>query len=68
MSHKRHIIIQPGEAYTFRVTVADVAGASLTFADLGGDTAQQINAGETIEVRVEARPKPAEAQAERRVA
>lgn len=68
MNHKRHITIAPGEAYEFRVTVADIAGVSLTFADLGGGSAQQIGPGETVEVRVEAKPKPLAAAVEREVA
>lgn len=61
MIHKRLITIAPGEVYDFRVTVASVAGASLAFADLGGGSAQLIGPGETVEVRVEARPQPAAA-------
>lgn len=59
MTHKRLITLQPGEVYSFSVVVADVAGASLTFADLGGGSAQIIGSGETVEVRVEARAQPA---------
>lgn len=58
MNHKRLITLQPGDAYTFSVTVAAIEGASLTFADLGGGSAQHIGPGETVEVRVEARLKP----------
>jgi hypothetical protein len=68
MNHKRLITIAPGEVYEFRVTVADIAGASLTFADLFGGSAQQIGPGETVEVRVEAKPRPMAAAVERNAA
>lgn len=67
MNHKRLITIAPGEAYQFSVTVPELEGASLTFDDLDGGITT-VRAGESVEVRVEARPKPQAAAIERKVA